>query len=142
MLDPFSLTAGIAGLISLTFQATKIVADYTSSVTQAATESQELAVELATLALALRTLDQFLDRDGAKFKSLKNTSVLYSVTSTCHAKLNSLHSILQKFMERSEGKKWYRSAAWPIKRDEHIQTITTLHRCMQIFQFSLSVDGW
>lgn len=140
-MDPLTLAFGIAGLISLTLEVAKITSEYTSSVKHAATESHELAVELSALSDALGALKRFLDGQNPKLKSFHNTSALYSTTHTCHGKLSALKSILQKFMKKSEGKKWYRSVVWPFTRDEHIQTINTLHRCMQIFHFSLSIDG-
>ena len=140
-MDPFTLATGIAGILSLTLEVTKIVADYTKSVKAAADESHALAVELSGLTSVLESLKKFLASDGARF-DFQNTSVLYSTTSTCHGKLISIRSTLKKFMERSEGMMWYRRIAWPIKRDEHKETVATLHQCMGIFQFSLSVDGW
>lgn len=141
-MDPFSLTVGIAGLISVTWEVTKIISSYTGSVRHAADESRELVVELTLLADALTALDRFLEGGSVKLGGFQNTSVLHSAICTCDRKLRSLQSILKKFMETSEGKKWYRIVAWPIKKEEHLQTISTLHRCMQIFQFSLTIDGW
>ncbi|KAG0648347.1 Ankyrin repeat-rich membrane-spanning [Hyphodiscus hymeniophilus] len=140
-MDPLSLTLSITSLISVALAVTKTLNDYTSSVKDAAAESNELAVEISGIAHALEALDRFLVSQGAKFKSFNNTSVLYSTIHTCHGRLSSLQSILEKFLKTSEGKKWYRSIVWPFKQDEQVETITILHRCMQIFQFSLSIDG-
>ncbi|KAF4626579.1 hypothetical protein G7Y89_g11575 [Cudoniella acicularis] len=140
-MDPLSLTLSITSLISVALAVTKTLKEYTSSVKNAPAESNELAVELSGICHALEALDRFLISQGTKFKSFNNTSVLCSTIHTCHGRLSSLQSILQKFMETSEGKKWYRSIVWPFKKDEQVETITILHRCVQIFQFSISIDG-
>lgn len=141
-MDPLSIIVSIATLMDLALKVTKTLFEYTSSVKHAPAESSELAGELDALAKALEALDHFVAGQSTKVNSFNSTSVLYSVIHTCHGKLSSLQSILQKFMKTSEGKKWYRSVVWPFKKQEHVETISTLHRCMQIFQLSLSVDGW
>ena len=52
-MDPFSITAGIAGLLSLAIQVQQIVSKYTASVKHAAIESQELHTELRALVTVL-----------------------------------------------------------------------------------------
>lgn len=141
-MDPLSLAFGVAGLTSLALELNKIVTEYIASVKRTSTESRELAAELSALSHVLKKLDLFLSNKSAKFPSFDNTSVLYSVTTSCHGKLNQLKSILQDFMNASEGRKWYRSAAWPLRKEEHLQNISILHRCMQIFEFSLNIDSW
>ena len=141
-MDPLSLAFGVAGLMSLTLELTKLVSTYTGSVRQASTESQELAVELSALSHVLEKLERFLSNQDAVYNTFDNTSILYSTVHTCHGKLNLLKSILEKYMKTSEGRKWYRSLVWPLKGVNHVQTVGTLRRCVQIFQFSLTVDGW
>jgi hypothetical protein len=141
-MDPLSLAAGVAGLISLTLELNKIVSEYVGSVKRASTESRELAEELSALAHVLERLDRFLSNKSERLDSFDNTSVLYSTTSTCFGSLSRLKSILQQFMKSSEARRWYRSLVWPLKKEEHLQTIGVLHRSMQIFEFSLTIDGW
>ena len=141
-MDPVNLTLSIAGVIPLVIMVTKTLSDYTSSVKNAPAESFELAVELSALGHSLKALDTFLAGQSKECASFHKTSVLYSTLHTCHAKLSSLQSTLEEFMKKSEGKKWYRSVVWPFKKQEHVQTIATLSRCIQIFHFSLSIDGW
>jgi hypothetical protein len=141
-MDPLSLTVSITALITLALNVTKTLSEHTNSVKHAPAESYELAVELSALAHALEVLGRFLAGQSTKVNSFSSTSVLYSVMHTCHGMLCSLQSILQELMKTSEGKKWYRSVVWPFNKQEHVETISALHRCMQIFQLSLSVDGW
>lgn len=140
-MDPVSLTLSIAGVIPLVIMVTKTLSDYTSSVKNTPAESFELAVELSALSHSLKALDTFLASQSKERASFHKISVLYSTLHTCHAKLSSLQSTLEEFMKKSEGKKWYRSVVWPFKKQEHVQTIAILNRCMQIFHFSLSIDG-
>ena len=140
-MDPVSLALSITGVIPLVIMVTKTLSDYTSSVKNAPAESFELTVELSALGHSLKALDTFLASQSKERALFHKTSVLYSTLHTCHAKLSSLQSTLEEFMRKSEGKKWYRSVVWPFKKQEHVQTIATLNRCVQIFHFSLSIDG-
>ena len=141
-MEPLSLAFGIAGLTGLALELNKIISEYIGSVKHASAESCELAAELSALAHVSERLYVFLGNKGAKCKSFDNTSVLYSVTASCHDKLNRPKPILHDFMNASERRNWYRNIVWPLKKKEHLQIIKILHQCMEIFHFSLTIDGW
>ncbi|KAK3319748.1 ankyrin repeat-containing domain protein [Cercophora scortea] len=140
-MDPISLSASVAGLISLSLQVTQILSEYASSVKNAAEESSQLSNELGALTSALEALDRFLATPSAQAKPFNNTSALLSASHSCRSHLDSLKSTLEKFMGATEGKKWYRRLAWPLKKEEQTHAVNTIHRFTQIFHFSISVDG-
>jgi hypothetical protein len=141
-MDPLSLTASIVGLVSFAIDVTKTVNEYISDVRHAPAESRELASELSALTNALDSLSAFLATQDQKSTSFKDTSVLYSTTQLCHGKLNAIHETLRGFLKKTEHMKWYRRLVWPFKKEDHLEVIGTLRGCMQIFHFSLSIDGW
>ena len=141
-MDPLSLTASIVGLISFAIDVTKTVTEYISDVRHAPAESRELASELSALTNALDSLSTFLTRQDEESTSFKDTSVLYSTTRLCHGKLSAINETLREFLKKTEHMKWYRRLVWPFNKEDHLEVIGTLRGCMQIFHFSLSIDGW
>jgi Fungal N-terminal domain of STAND proteins len=141
-MDPLSLTASIVGFISFAIDVTKTVTEYISDVRQAPAESRELASELSAFTNALDSLSTFLTSQDEESTSFKGTSVLYSTTRLCHGKLSAIHETLLEFSKKTEHMKWYRRLVWPFKKEHHLEVIGTLRGCMQIFHFSLSIDGW
>ncbi|OAL32656.1 Serine/threonine-protein kinase GCN2 [Fonsecaea nubica] len=140
-MDPLSLTASVAGLLSLTINVTDILSKYIRSVKKAEQESLELKQELCSLCEVLKQLDQFLDGEKGLPPRFKDTSALFTSIQTCHATLNSLSTIVQKLPKERLEKKWYRKLIWSLQRDGKMDTIATIRRCIQIFQFSLTIEG-
>jgi hypothetical protein len=99
MVDPFTLAAGIAGLLKLTIELTKIINEYTGSVKNAPKEAQELFKGLSALGHVLEQLNRFLCSENAKPNSFDHTCVLCFATNTCQDKLQ---SALRNFMKMSE----------------------------------------
>jgi hypothetical protein len=141
-MDPLSLTASIVGLISFAIGVTKTVTEYISDVRHAPAESRELASELSALTNALDSLSSFLTRQDEESTSFKDMSVLYTTTRLCHGKLSAINETLREFLKKTEHMKWYRRLVWPFNKEDHLEVIGTLRGCMQIFHFSLSIDGW
>jgi hypothetical protein len=141
-MDPLSVAASVAGLISLTLTVTKATTDYLSSFRHAPEESVQLAGELSALAKALDSLSRFLTRRSADLKTFSSTSTLVSTTSSCRSSLEALQATLQDFIKASQGRRWYKRLAWPLKKDDHVRAVSTIQRFTQIFHFSLSIDGW
>ncbi|KIW77282.1 hypothetical protein Z517_09728 [Fonsecaea pedrosoi CBS 271.37] len=140
-MDSLSLTASVAGLLSLTIDVTEILSKYIRSVKKAEQESLELRQELCSLCEVLKQLDQFLNGENRPSPRFKDTSALFTSIQTCHATLNSLSTIVQKLPKESPEKKYYRKLIWALQRDGKMDTIATIRRCIQIFQFSMTIEG-
>jgi hypothetical protein len=143
-MDPFSITAGVAGLLSLAIQVHNIVSNYTASAKHATTESQELHTELRALVSVLEQLERFIERQSHLGGKFADSSILYSTTTTCVARLEPLRMMLDDFMAstHSRRKRWLRNIKWPLGKEQHRQTLSVLHECVSVFHFSLSIDGW
>ncbi|KAK1754032.1 hypothetical protein QBC47DRAFT_414936 [Echria macrotheca] len=140
-MDPLSLAASVAGLASLTLEVIKLTTSYVDSVKNAPKESLQLAQELSALAKALSDFDQFLKSQNQGAMQFERTSTLVIAATSCRDSLSSLRVTLAKFMDRSEGRKWYRRAMWPLKGQGHSNAIAVLQRFTQIFHFSLTING-
>jgi len=142
-MDPFSLTAGVAGLLSLTIQLTRTLSEYASSVKNAVSESHNLALELSSLVTTLRQLERFF-KDHTDNGAFCESSIIYSTMKKCHARLHSIELPLKKFMDstKERSKLWQRCVKWPLEKREHQQTVESIRHCVQIFEFSLSINGW
>jgi len=142
-MEPLSIAASVAGLLSLTLEVSKTLDTYIGSVKNAPTESLRLAQEVSTLASTLGSLGRFLQAQAPSSpQHFGQTSALVAAASSCHDTLGTLRATLGKFLDKAEGKKWYKRLAWPIKRDEHVRIVDAVRRFTQIFQFSLSIEGW
>lgn len=141
-MDPFSVTAGIAGLLSLSLQIQQIVAKYIESAKNAPQEAQALAVKLTALISVLEQLERFLEKHagGGHFTE---SSVLYSTTKQCEGSLQQLYKTLSKFVSAtsSDSISWRRYLRWPLTKEKHQQTVSVLHEYLEIFDLSMSMDG-
>jgi Fungal N-terminal domain of STAND proteins len=169
MIDPFTLATGIASLINITLELSKVVNKYTASVKHAPKEVHELSSELVGLGHVLQQLAEFLQSEDAKRNSFDETSVLFLVTTNCHSKIK---AVLQAFPRTSrtietqqtsgrvtkpfkDGKISQASSLqtrkaqqtlerliWPFKEREIKRTVEVLSRYTQTFQLSLTTRGW
>ena len=142
MIDPFTLATGLAGLLSLTIELSKIITDYIGAVNNAPKDAQELFTEISTLAQTLERLVKFLRSENEKGNSVDQTSVLCSARNACQ---DQLQSLFQKLVKITEGDKLSQSMQrfkWPYSEKETRQAVESLHRCTQTFHFSLTIEGW
>ena len=117
-MDPSSVTAGIAMLLSLAIQVAEDLNEYSSSVKHTAEESKDLYVQITSLRSVLEQLEHFLEQQSEVTAKFTNTSVLYSTAINCHTKLNSLNTILSESLRSTEvkSKLWRRCVLWPLKK--------------------------
>ena len=138
MIDPFTLVTGIGGLIHLTYEVTQITHHYLHDVQNAANEINQLLVELAALAEVLPRLHLFLQEDEAAQGDFDPASVLVLAYQACEEQL---HNVESKLAKKSNSRKTMKSLTWPFVGKEHRETISCIHRWVQIFHFALTVDG-
>lgn len=141
-MDPFSVTAGVAGLLSLSLQISQILTNYIDSVKNAPKEAKELAAKLTALISVLEQLERFVEKHAGT-DNFKESSILYRTTKRCSESLEHLHLTLTKFISSSSGDSstWRRFLKWPLTKDKHQQTVTLLHEYLEIFDLSTSLDG-
>lgn len=138
MADPFSLAAGIAGLISLSLEVTKIAHQYVQGVRNSSKDIEDFLQELAALTDVLRQLDAFLKKDEAGKRSFDQTSILVKTYKACRSSLEKTRSTLQR---RVNEHKFLKALTWPFVGKEHQQIIVTILHWIHTFQFALTVEG-
>jgi hypothetical protein len=82
-MDPVSLSASIAGLLSLSIEITKPLNEYITGVKSAPTEAQSLLNEIMALNSVLEQLTKFLQSEDAKGIAFDQTSALRTVIAFC-----------------------------------------------------------
>ena len=138
MADPFSLATGIAGLISLSLEVTKIAQQYIQGVRHSSKDIDDFLQELAALTDVLRQLDAFLKKDEAGARSFDQTSVLVKTYKACRSSLEKTRSALQS---RVNEHKLLKALTWPFVGKEHQEVISAILRWIHTFQFALTIDG-
>jgi hypothetical protein len=141
-MDPFSLSSSIAGVISLAIEVTKITTEYVSSVKGASKAVEGFRQEFATFTAVLQNFQKFINtqKPGGPFQE---TSVLITTLTACDEKLRGLRDLLHKQSSASNRlSKRTRRLVWPLRENECQEIVESLHRYAQIFQFSLTKDGW
>ena len=138
MVDPFSLATGIAGLISLSLEVTKVAHQYIHGVRNSSRYIEDFLQELAALTDVLRQLEAFLKKDGAGERSFDQTSVLVETYEACRSSLEQTQSTLQR---RINEHRLLKALTWPFVGKEHQQVILAISRWLSTFQFALTIDG-
>ncbi|KAL8979378.1 MAG: hypothetical protein Q9205_005271 [Flavoplaca limonia] len=133
-MDPFSLSVGVAGLLTLTTKIIRAARSYCHESKHAKEAAGELLAELDVLHFNLSQLDQLLKRDANT--SFSNTSVLTTSTHGCRNKLTVLHNKLEKAAAHPMHR-----FLWPLNSDEHQKTLQELRAFVQWIQFALTIDG-
>jgi hypothetical protein len=145
-MDPLSISAAVAGFLSLAMDISKILKDYIGGVQSAHEDSQNLLKEVEILCHVLEKLVQFLGSEDLKGKSFDKTSVLQLAVGACQFRLKKLYESLRTLRGATLGSsrigKLVIRLKWPLKKDEYHQTVAELHRFAQTFQFSLIISNW
>ena len=138
-MDPLSVSASIAGLISLVGATLSVTRVYIHEAKHGQETAQEFLRELDVLWCNLERLDGFLRSEGGAIGQFDHTSVLVSSTQSCRDKLASLHD---KLVEGSRERRLSLHAlGWPLKVKEHRRMIADLRAYSHWVQFALTIDG-
>jgi hypothetical protein len=137
-MDPFSISAGVAGLVGLVGKTLSIAKDYLLGIKHAKDSVITLVTELEALQLNLSSLDAFLRSDSERLDTLvfQQTSVLRLCASACENKLKSLCNKLGHVGDSKAGR-----FLWPLSEKEHLKTVQELRALSQWMQLALSVNG-
>lgn len=87
MIDPFSLATGIAGVLSLSIENTRITKEYLGSVKSAPKEVQDLLLKSSALGDVLEQPVEFLRSDAAQQIAFQLDSGLHLVLKNCERRL-------------------------------------------------------
>lgn len=82
-MDPITLSASVAGFLSLAIKITKILGSYVTNVQSAPAEARELTTQVTALCHVLETVVNVLRSDDIEATSFERPSVLFSVIQAC-----------------------------------------------------------
>lgn len=142
-MDPLSIAASVAGLVSLSIEAGKIFGEYYMSAKNAPRAIQDIKTELESLSIILERLELLLrsEKIGCNSFSFDNSSVLTTALVSCETKIRETTSKLEPPKDSSASRMWER-LKWPFSENEVEKLLKTLRRYIHTFQFSLTVEGW
>ena len=139
MVDPLSVAAGVAGLLSLAIQLVDIGTKYSSNAPKS--QGYDFIFELRALIDVLNRLKEFLEGPNAP-PTFDHMSTLLSTNTRCKTKLHEVLLKLQKTtQEPSKMKRAIDRLMWPLAAKEHREVIEDIHRYTEVFNFALTVNG-
>ena len=138
-MDPFTISTGIRGFLSLAIELVDILTEYTNTVKPAAipSDARKLLTEVASLTQVLKQLTDFLKKPEHDI-DFRETSVLCSIVEICDVRIKNLHSKLDKFQSigKTQGQ-W----SWPFTKQECLDIAQTLQHCAETIQLSLTISN-
>ena len=138
MVDPTS----IVGVLGVCVQLAKEIIRYSTSFKHAPEHATNLVAEVAAVDHVLSTLHTHLEKENVKGRStFARTSVLYFAVNGCQKRLKDIHDTIQSLVSRNKYRKFWGRLTWPFEKSETMDAMFALHRFVQIFHFSLSLDG-
>ena len=140
-MDPLSIAASVANLVSLTFDVSSTIGSYCKSVKNARKDVQEVAQELASMQNVLNHLGELLRSQQLKAKFFEPTSVLATAVMVCGKNVQRISSKVQN-LESDRLAGFWEKLKWPFSEKDMQKILTTLRGCAATFQFSLTIEGW
>ena len=140
-MDPLSIAAGVAGLITLTGQLSRSLVAYGKAAKREREDLQLLLTEVSLLQSLLQRLDSFLRSNGVANVTFHHTSALKASLAICEETALDLNERLGK-LEAPRLSRAVERLKWPFSEKEVDRVLETLRRCTSTFQFSLTLEGW
>ena len=140
-MDPLSVAAGVAGLVSLTFEISQTVSHYYKAVKDAPNSIQEIQQELSLMHSTLQQLDNLLRGPHMNKSSFSQSSVLTTAVTSC---IQTIREISAKLAQPKQDRlsRTKEALKWPFSEKEVQKRLEALRRYTSTFQFSLNVEGW
>ena len=140
-MDPLSIAASVAGLVSVTIQVSGTIVSYCNAAKDAPKSVQEINQELLLLLSALQQLDTFLTTQALKNSSFDQSSILATALASCRDAIIAISARLPT--PKQDGKTHtLDKLKWPFSEKEIQQKLEALRRCTSIFQFAITIEGW
>ena len=140
-MDPLSIAAGIAGLLSLTLQVSKGIKTFAAAAIHERRDVHNLVGEIESIHSVLEELFSFLKGPQVNAIVFQHSSALQIAMETCTRTIEDLQKRLQK-LEAGRLARSLERLKWPFSEKENQKVLETLGRCAATFQFALTVEGW
>jgi hypothetical protein len=145
-MDPLSVSAAVAGFLSIAIQITEILKGYIDGVHAAPEEARSLFTEVAALCQVLQDLVKLLRGKDLRGLVFNQASQLLVAIKVCQGRLEQLYTKLEKLQvdscSSSRLNELYARMKWPVQREDYQSTLTELQRFVQTVQFALVVSNW
>lgn len=140
MADPLSISASVAGLLSLAIQVSQLLYTQIQASKHAPGDAKELLDELQGIESVLKRLEAFLSTQGIHERIFGANSMLTTAIQGCTVRILDMQGRVEKLNKHSVGGIIERGK-WFYKQDERREIVAYLHRSLTIFQLSLSIEG-
>ena len=136
------LVAGIAGILSLTIEVSKITTSYIRGVRDASSGIHSLVRELQALKRVLIQLDELASELDDEYQDGNRQFAMLSVENSDEYRqtLEELRRKLEKRMQGNSLAVKLKSLKWPFSESSTQKTVDLLHRHLEIFKGALSID--
>lgn len=138
--DPLSISASVAGLISLAIQVSQLLYTQIQVAKHAPGDAKELLGELQGIASVLKQLEAFLGAQGIHERKFGANSMLTMAIQGCTVRILDMQERVEKLNTHRVGGIIERGK-WFYKQDEHREVVGYLHRSLTIFQLCLTIEG-
>lgn len=137
MAEALGIASGVAGLLSLTMELSKILTDFVNDCRSAPDDVQGLITEVELFESVLKRLDELAQKDPGRYNdNFKPGSALFQSIEHCNGRVESL---IQKL--KSPGSQAIKRLKWPFNKEESQSTVEMLHRFAQMFSFCLDINN-
>ena len=127
MADPLSIASGVAGLVTLAAQVTKLTYNYVSDMRNASRKQKEYLSEISALtSVLLQTEQACCDLDGTGLVGTRPASLTHDILEQCRTQLMTLQTNLEK-----QGN--FKTLLWPLKERDMAKGIESLQRFRAVF---------
>jgi hypothetical protein len=120
-MDPFTISTGIAGFLSLPREISSLLKAYIGDVKSAPEDAKTLLTEVMALCQVLDQLVKLLRSDAVK-KNFAQTSALSGIVVACQENIQDLYKKIEKLQIRSDKKITEiinRTIRWPLQKEEY-----------------------
>jgi hypothetical protein len=144
MADPLSISASVAGLLSLVIQVADGTYQYVSSARNASSTISSLLRELQALKTILVRLDDLTHSSQTEHSGTDGDASIISMLDieVCREDLQEIYRKLNNKLDAKGSTKALHRLAWPFHEDKTLQMVAKLHRYVEIFNLALSADSW
>jgi hypothetical protein len=137
MAEALGIVSGVAGLLSLTIELSKILTGFVNDIRSAPDDVQGLITEVNLFKNVLKQLDELVKKDPGRYNdNFKPDSALFQSIKNCNSRVESL---IQKL--NSPGSQAIKRLKWPFRKEECQSTVGMLHRFTQMFSLSLDINN-
>jgi hypothetical protein len=142
MADNLSVASGVAGLLTITIEVSRLAITYVTKVRNATNTVKAILRELKGLKTVLGELDSLLDFVDVKELQSVGASAVLSLPACVEYKiiLTDLRLELEKYNSEDPNFTKWTSLLWPLDEGKSKETVGKLHKYLVIFQTALNRD--